>query len=210
VAVDELRDPVRFRSIWTWGRNQLVSITFLHFSSSHSQPNKQHRRLQTYRFQIPLFTEICRSFCMAEVLGIIASSVQVAGLAGQIAGVGLKIRALYQEIQDAPDELAFRLQELHLLAGILSRSNSGSSDAASFCERCLSDLNLTLSELESQVRRSKGIRQKVATTKVVLKKQLIQKLDSRLCRSVQLLQLAANVHMASSYSLILQNQDAMM
>lgn len=84
----------------------------------------------------------------------------------------------------APDELAFRLQELHLLAGILSRSNSVSSDAASFCERCLSGLGLVLSELESHVTRSKGIRHKVASTKVVLKKQLIQKLDNRLSRSV--------------------------
>ncbi|KAG8165490.1 hypothetical protein KVR01_004042 [Diaporthe batatas] len=147
---------------------------------------------------------------MAEVLGIIASSVQIAGLAGQIAGIGLKIRALYQEIQGAPEELAFRLHEIRLLAGILSHSNSASPDVANFCERCLSELSLVLLELEAQVTKSRGIRHKVASTKVVFKKQLIQKLDDRLCRSVQLLQLAANSHMASSYGLILQNQDFMM
>lgn len=147
---------------------------------------------------------------MAEVLGIIASSVQVAGLAGQIAGIGLKIRALYQELQDVPEELSFRLEEVQLLSEILSRSNPVSSDVKSFCERCLSELGLVLEELESNVRKSRGIRKKVASTKVVLKKQLIQKLDNRLCRSVQFLQLAANSQIASNYGVMLQNQDAMM
>lgn len=147
---------------------------------------------------------------MAEVVGIIASRIQVAGLAGQIAGIGLKIRALCQEIEDAPDDLSFRLQELQLFSGIISRSNSVSSEVRSFCERCLSELGLVLAELESNIQKSRGIRKKVESTKVVFKKQLIQKLDDRLCRSVQLLQLASSSHMASNYDAILQNQDAMM
>lgn len=147
---------------------------------------------------------------MAEVLGLIASSVQMAALAKQITGVAMKMRALYHEIQDAPEELAVRLQELHLLAGILSRSNLVSPDVASLCESCLSELKMVLRELELHVNRSKGIRQKLASTKVVLKKRLIQKLDDRLCRSVQLLQLATSSHMASSYSQIIQKQDYMM
>lgn len=167
-------------------------------------------RLQVQQLQTNQFTRPHHRFYMAEVLGIFASSIQVAGLAMQIAGMGLKIRAIYQDVQGAPEDLTFRLQELNFLAGILTRSNSNSPDVASFCEHCLAELSLVLSELESKIKKSKGIRQKVAATKVFLKKQLIQKLDHRLCRSVQLLQLATNSHMVSSYDLIIQNQNCMM
>ncbi|KAG6364222.1 hypothetical protein INS49_005820 [Diaporthe citri] len=147
---------------------------------------------------------------MAETVGIIASGIQIAGLIGTITKAGLQIRALYHEIQDASDDVAFRLQELQILSGILEDSNSISSNARNLCGLCLSELHLVLAELQSQIRRSRGIRRKVASAKVIVKKDVMQKLERRLERSVQFLMLANQIHTSSTQSLVLRNQDTML
>lgn len=50
---------------------------------------------------------------------------------------------------------------------------------------------------------------KVASAKVVVKKELMQKLESRLERSVRFLMLANQSHMLSTQNLVLHNQNAM-
>lgn len=146
---------------------------------------------------------------MAEVFGIVASGVSLAGLVGTIIKAGTQITALYNEIQDAYDEVAFRLQELQILSRILGNSNSISSDARSLCELCLSELHLVLAELQSQIRRSRGFRRQVASAKVIVKKDMMQKLESRLERSIRLLMFANQSHLLSTQNLVLRNQNAM-
>lgn len=146
---------------------------------------------------------------MAETLGIIASGFQIAGLIGTITKAGFQIRALCHEIQDASNETAFRLEELDILSEIIKDSNSISPNARNLCELCLSELRLVLAELQLQIHRSRGIRKKVASAKVIIKKDLMQKLDSRLERSVQLLMLAIQIDTSSTQSLVLRNQSIM-
>lgn len=146
---------------------------------------------------------------MAEVVGIIASGVSLAGLVGTVTKVTTQIRTLYDEIQDAPEEVDFRLQELQILAGILEESISVSSKAKALCELCYSELQLILVELQSQTHRSRGLKRKMASAKVVVKKDVMTKLDTRLERSIQLLMLANSTRMESTQSLVLRNMDAL-
>lgn len=146
---------------------------------------------------------------MAEVFGIVASGISLGGLMGTIIKAGTQIIALYNEIQDASDEVAFRLQELQILSRILENSNSISLDARNLCELCLSELHLVLAELQSQIRRYRGFRRQVASAKVIVKKDTMQKLESRLERSVRLLMFANQSHILSTQNLVLRNQDAM-
>lgn len=146
---------------------------------------------------------------MAEVLGTIATGLQVAALAGKIISAGLQIRTLYHEIQDASEEVTLRLQELEALSENLKDSELVSSKARRFCERCVSELDLVLGDLEGQIQKSRGIRMKVASTKVILKKDTIRKLERRLERSVQLLGFANQCLMTSRLGLMLDKQDAM-
>ncbi|KAK2604111.1 hypothetical protein N8I77_007068 [Diaporthe amygdali] len=145
---------------------------------------------------------------MAEVLGTIASGLQVAALAGKIISVGLKIRTLCHEIQDASEEVTLRLQELEALSETLQDSKLVSSKARRFCERCISELYLVLGDLEGHIQKSRGMKRMVASTKVILKKDTIRKLESRLDRSVQLLGLATQCLMEAKISLMLDKQDA--
>lgn len=147
---------------------------------------------------------------MAEVVGIVASGVSITGLVGTITKAAMQIRTLYHEIQDAPDEVAFRLEELQILAGILEESSSVSSKAKAFCELCLSELEPILAELQSRIHGSRGFKRKLASAKVVVKKDVMMKLENRLERSIRLLMLANSSHMESIQSLVLRNQDAML
>lgn len=147
---------------------------------------------------------------MAEVFGIVAGAIPLAGLVGTIIKSGTQIRALYHEIQDASDEVAFRLQELQILSSILEQSSSIPSNARNLCELCLSELHLVLVELQSQLRRSRGLRRKMASAKVIVKKDVMQKLERRLERSVQFLMLAYETHSASTQNLAIHNQNAML
>lgn len=147
---------------------------------------------------------------MAEVFGIVAGAIPLGGLVGTIMKSGTQIRALYHEIHDASDEVAFRIQELQVLSSILEESTSISSDARNLCELCLSELHLVLAELQSQICRSRGLKRKVASTKVIVKKDVMQKLERRLEKSVQFLMLAHETHSASTQSLVIHNQNAML
>lgn len=144
---------------------------------------------------------------MAEVFGIIASGIPLAGVVGTIFKAGTQIRALYCEIEDASDEVAFRLQELQILSRSLKGTNSISSDARDLCELCLSELHLVLAELQSQIHRSRGFRRKVASAKVIVKKDVLRKLESRLEKSVRLLMLANQSHISSTQNLMVRNQN---
>lgn len=158
---------------------------------------------------LPIKITICLQSAMAEVFGIVASGIPLGGLIGTIIKAGTQIIALYNEIQDASDQVAFRLQELQLLSRILENSNCISSDARNLCELCLDELHLVLAELQSQIRRSRGFRRQVASAKVILKKDVMQKLESRLERSIRLLMFANQSHLLSTQNLVLSNQNAM-
>lgn len=173
---------------------------------------------------ISIEISICFQSAMAEVFGIVASAISLGGLVVKIIKAGTQIAALYREIQDASDEVSFRLRELQILSRILKDSNYISSDARDLCELCLSELHLVLAELQSQIHRSRGFRRQVASAKVIVKKDVMQRLESRLERSVRLLMFANQSHISSTQNLmiskqndisstqilLLDNQDAMM
>lgn len=179
--------------------------------SHHHHPRTPLRSSSVSPSCLPLSlrTGSCPRFTMAEVVGILASSIQIGGLIGTIANAGLQIQTLYHEIQDASEEVAFGLQELQILSGILQAADSISPNAQSLCKRCLSELHNVLDELQSQIYRSRGFKKIVASAKVIVKKDVLQKLERRLERSVQLLMLANQIHMSSTQSLVLLNQNTM-
>lgn len=146
---------------------------------------------------------------MAEAVGVIASGISIIGLVGTITKAVMQIRTLYHDIQGAPDEVALRLQELQILAGIIEESSSVSSRAKALCELCLSELHLVLAELQSRIHQSRGFKRKVASAKVVVKQDVMNKFDDRLERSIQLLMLANSSHVESTQNLVLRNQEAM-
>ncbi|KAG8162124.1 hypothetical protein KVR01_007889 [Diaporthe batatas] len=160
---------------------------------------------------------------MAEVLGLVASGLSVAQVAGSIVTNSLKLKALLDEVKDAPDNLGYMLNRLQLLAPVLCETTPDGGDAAgtnaplpsasanahlqqamqnalAACQAASEQLQGLVTDLMSQVNTNRGgLRRKSAMVKIVLKKGTLAQYEMRLQNTIQLLTLAQ-----SSYIVALQ------
>lgn len=142
---------------------------------------------------------------MAEVLGIVASTVTVGSLAAGIAKSAVRLRSYWDQIQDAPNDILDSIEQLEDLSHILAdiedeqRQHSVSSlifdpTSTSRClQRCkegadrLKELTDAVSvDLES----SRKMKRKWGSAKVVLKTSQLERYMSRLERAITTLTLA--------------------
>lgn len=152
---------------------------------------------------------------MAEVLGLVASGLSVAQVAGSILTNSLKLKALLDEVKDAPESLRDTLDYLEMLTPILSEFGEDDSDittaplptrqspsshlqhglqkAFAACLKAAEQLELLVTELKSEIDGARGgMRRKRAIVKVVLKKSAFAKYELRLQKTVQHLTLVQN------------------
>lgn len=142
---------------------------------------------------------------MAEVLGTVASGLQVAALAAKIVTIGFKVRALYREMQGASAEIAASLEDIHLLAQILEELGKSPLathivllKARSHCEKCLQELQTTLRTLESNIQTSRGFLSKLLRLRIIIHKDDVAKMEHRLETSLRLVLFAIQLAMFKS------------
>ncbi|KAG8165632.1 hypothetical protein KVR01_004184 [Diaporthe batatas] len=143
---------------------------------------------------------------MAEILGAVASSLQVAGLAFKFTTIGFKLHTLYREVKEAPAEIIARLIDTQVIAQMLDELNrspmaahAALRTARSHCERCLQELRATLHTLDVKIRSSGVISAKVKCLNFILRKNDIAKMGNRLETSLRLLFFAIQVAMLRSH-----------
>lgn len=152
---------------------------------------------------------------MAEVLGTVASGLQVATLAAKIMTVGFKVRTLYREMQGASAQIAASLDDIHLLAQILEELGKSPMathvvllKARSHCEQCLQELQATLHTLQGKIQTSRGILSKFLRLGIVIHKHDVAKMEHRLETSVRLVLFAIQIAMfASQQKIRVSNSD---
>ncbi|KAG6362390.1 hypothetical protein INS49_010620 [Diaporthe citri] len=154
---------------------------------------------------------------MAEVLGLVASGLSVAQIAGSIVITSLKVKALLDEVKDAPEGLRNMLDHIELLAPILCEATAGGDEGAgtnlallpatshlqqamqralAACQAAGEQLELLARSLMSQIEAARGgVRRKRAAVKIVLKRGTLAQYETRLQRTVQLLSLAQSTYM---------------
>lgn len=152
---------------------------------------------------------------MAEVLGLVASGISVAQVAGSLVTASLKLKALLDEVKNAPENLRDMLDQLELLTPILCEATANSDDVAGTspslsahshvqqalqkalgaCQTASEQLELLAADLMSQINNARGgVRRKHAKVKVVLKKGTLAQHEIRLQKTIQLLTLAQNTY----------------
>lgn len=153
---------------------------------------------------------------MAEVLGLVASGFSVAQVAGSLVTGSLKLKALLDEVKNAPETLRDMLDQLELLTPILCEATAEGNDATSTsasrlpahsrvqkalrnalraCQTASEQLEFLTTDLMSQVDMARGgVRRKRAMVKVVLKKGTLAQYETRLQKTIQLLTLAQNTY----------------
>lgn len=140
---------------------------------------------------------------MAEVLlGTVASAAGLASLAVQLVESGKKLKAFYDDVKDAPEDLKRVQEHLSTLAMLLNavRSNemmiSVLTNSAQFehcmrsCEVAAKEVLLLVKKLEAGMKKSK----RWGAIKSVLKKDDLKKLDERLEKAIGLLHLSCSLH----------------
>ncbi|KAK8057507.1 hypothetical protein PG996_011444 [Apiospora saccharicola] len=136
---------------------------------------------------------------MAELVGIVASGISIAELAGRIVAAGLKIKNLLGEIKNVSEDL----QDLHEYLNFIHSlglqlqsikhnpvdTNSPLQLAIFRCDTAAASLGGLVDELSNLVK-EKGIRGKL---RAVLQKDMVKNLKKRLSRDINLLSLAYKV-----------------
>lgn len=146
---------------------------------------------------------------MAEVLGVVASGIAVAQIAGQITGSIVKIRSYWSQVEKAPAEINYLLREIESINLMLQHMQDDRSQQSlqqlstqnlcvqrslELCRECATELSDLVNGLAMKVRGTKGWRKKVGSAKVVLSKEDIKTSKRRLKTSVSLLSLSYQYH----------------
>lgn len=134
---------------------------------------------------------------MAEVFGIVVGG---AALAENIFTVGLKIRTLYNDMQEASAEITTTLDYIQILAQMLEElgkspmtSHIVLQTALSHCEKCLQELQATLRILESNRQTTRGFLSKFLRLNIITHKDAVVKMERRLEASLRLLLFAVQL-----------------
>ncbi|MCJ1387875.1 hypothetical protein MMC18_000718 [Xylographa bjoerkii] len=138
---------------------------------------------------------------MAEVLGVVASGISIAGLAIQITTSIQQILDFWSSIKGAPTEIQNLLEELDLLAEILSTVDDNSDNdenpprqaaavkATRYCQNAASCIDAVVKDLSKGFEMPRGRRHWTAV-KAVLKDKTMSKSLQRLERAKTMLSLA--------------------
>lgn len=141
---------------------------------------------------------------MAEAIGVVASGVAVAQLAGSIIAASLTVKRLLADVKELPESFTLLLDQITVLTPVLAEASCGATGssatanaldgalnaAAAHCSKALDQLQTLAAELSGQIEQSRGLRRRLAAVKVALRKDIILKHEKRLSSAVQLLSVA--------------------
>ncbi|KAI8629468.1 hypothetical protein F5Y19DRAFT_83329 [Xylariaceae sp. FL1651] len=142
---------------------------------------------------------------MAEVLGVIASGIAVAQIAGTSGLAILKLKQLWTEVKNAPDDIDDLMEQVDCLDPTLWEAERHFSDthlpaqlwddtavvkSAEYCRKALRKFSEVIDELALHIRSKRRIDRGKARLRVVLKKEELKSLEQHLRRAIEMLQFA--------------------
>lgn len=148
---------------------------------------------------------------MAELLGTISSALAVAEVGFKVGGTLLKLRELWKEVQYVPQKIQDIMGQIdiyeplltdierHLNVHPMTGSDSGTSallsasigtKTSSYCREAFNDLHDLAEDLSRQITSTQRSKRGIGKLKVLLKKDDLNKFQTRLERASWLLQLA--------------------
>ena len=142
---------------------------------------------------------------MAEALGVAASGIAIAQVTSQVGKSVIKLKQLLDEIRDVPDDIDDLMQQIDCLDPAIFEAETNFNDtglpsilwndaaakrSTAYCRSALKALTELVDELSLHIQHSRNRRRKVGAVKVLLKKDMLKKLEKRLESAVRMLTLA--------------------
>ncbi|KAI8159864.1 hypothetical protein K4K49_007428 [Colletotrichum sp. SAR 10_70] len=158
---------------------------------------------------------------MAEVLGVVSSAIAVAELAGKFGLSVMKLKQLWDEIQDIPEEMNRIMRQLEILKPVLAGMeadfvqqqrhkvyfNSATNLQASieYCRDAVNDLESLAEDLQARISTAKRSRRNITKLKVSFKKEDIRKYQERIGWALHLISLSQQSYMMWAQSILAQS-----
>lgn len=143
---------------------------------------------------------------MAEVVGLVASSLTLLEVANKVTSGLFQLKRLWDEVKDVPETIREILTRLDVLLpvvieidkdfqkGAAISGNSAAVLSLSYCRNAINELTSVIDDLSRNIESVKGFRRNAARVKVVLKKDALSKYERKLEWAIQLLLLAQQLH----------------
>lgn len=145
-------------------------------------------------------------------MDIVASSITIGALAASIAKSVVKLRACWEAIQDAPEDVHFLVKRVEVLSLILRDmqddqtqnpvsslllDGSTLSTCLETCKAAADRLGQLADKMATSIESSRQLRRKWASVRVVMKKNKIQRFEAELQSCISLLQLSHEIYTRS-------------
>ena len=146
---------------------------------------------------------------MAEIVGVVASGVTIGTIAAQITSSVVKLRSYWDQVQNAPEDIQDMIYEVEALNELLAvvegsvvRESSPSPlfDPHSL-SRCLQHCKIAATRLvelnkslERDLQATSQLKRRWASTKVVMKREKIERHEAKLDRAIRLLSFAYQLY----------------
>lgn len=144
---------------------------------------------------------------MAEVLGVITSALAVAELTGKFGISVVKLKKLWDEIQDVPEEMNRLMRRLEILKPVLAEMeaefvqqhhkvyhNSAANLSIEYCRQAVDDLEALAEDLQMKISAAKRTRRNITKLKVSFKKETIRNYQERIDFALQLMSLSQQTY----------------
>lgn len=144
---------------------------------------------------------------MAEILGVVSGAIAVGGAAQAAASRILAFKRLWNEVHRVPDRVNFLLDRLGLVEALLLDMEAELNQAQNIlnvdspmqmsfrhCRAALSNLVGLMDDLRQKIEDEKRLKRNKARLKVVLGREMIQRLEKDMADALQLLSVAQQIY----------------
>ncbi|KAJ4013732.1 hypothetical protein NW766_005971 [Fusarium irregulare] len=145
---------------------------------------------------------------MAEILGLASSIITVVGVAGKLGTSTIRLKRLWDEVQDVPASVQRCIEHLELLAPALEemdnefqrittmvQNDSAAKRSLEYSRKAVAALESLVRSLETQLTTAKKGRRLVAQLKVRMKKEVIEEHQQQLQSVLQLVTLSQQTYL---------------
>lgn len=145
---------------------------------------------------------------MAEILGLASSIITVVGVAGKLGTSTIRLKRLWDEVQDVPASIQRCIEHLELLAPAIEEMNdefkrtrtmvqndSAAKQSLEYSRKAVSTLESLVRDMESRLTTAKKGRRLVTQLKVRMKKEIIAEHQQQLQSVLQLVTLSQQTYL---------------
>ncbi|EXL91638.1 hypothetical protein NOF04DRAFT_16674 [Fusarium oxysporum II5] len=145
---------------------------------------------------------------MSEILGLASSNITIVEVAGKLGTNTIRLKRLWDEVQDVPVSIQMCIEQLEILAPAIDemesefektrnmiQNDSASKRSLEYSRKAVQTLDTLVRDMESQISAARTSRRLVVQLKVRIKKDVIEDHQQRLTSALQLLSLSQQTYL---------------